>query len=102
MAGIGELGESGWGSALDTDGAPDPEAQVADLTGTPRAGPGGDRLATWPTDLRVIARCVPRPAGKHATLGEDANWEYGAFATNTATGQIQWLDARHRTKSRRS
>ena len=25
--------------------------------------------------------------------------EYGAFATNTATGQIQWLDARHRTQA---
>ena len=63
----------------------DPEAQVAELTGILRVGPGGDRLATWPTDLRVIARRVPRPAGKQAKLGEDANWEYGAFATNTAT-----------------
>ncbi len=64
-------------------------------------GPGRDRdqLPTWPGDLRVIARRVPRPAGKPAKLGEDADWEYGAFATNTATGQIQWLDARHRTQA---
>ncbi|MGH3984507.1 MAG: transposase, partial [Pseudonocardiaceae bacterium] len=25
--------------------------------------------------------------------------EYAAFATNTATGQTQWLDARHRTQA---
>jgi len=56
-------------------------------------------MATWPTDQRVIARRVPRPAGKQAKLGEDPDWEYGAFATNTATGQVQWLDARHRTQA---
>jgi len=99
LSGIGELGESDWGDALHTDGAPDPAAGVADLTGILRRGPGGDRLATWPTDLRVMARRVPRPAGKPARLGEDADWEYGAFATNTATGQVQWLDARHRTQA---
>jgi hypothetical protein len=69
------------------------------LTGILRAGPGGDRLATWPADLRVIARRVPRPAGKQARPGEDADWEYGAFATSTAAGQAQWLDARHRTQA---
>ncbi|MGH3975617.1 MAG: transposase [Pseudonocardiaceae bacterium] len=72
---------------------------MADLTGILRAGPGGDRLATWPSDLRVIARRGPRPPGKQAKLGEDPNWEYGAVATNTATGQTQWLDARHRTQA---
>jgi hypothetical protein len=99
LAGISELRQGDWGDALDADGFPDPEAQVADLTGILRAGPGGDRMATWPTDLRVIARRVPRPAGKQAKLGENAEWEYGAFATNTATGQVQWLDARHRTQA---
>jgi hypothetical protein len=72
---------------------------VADLTGILRAGPGGDRLAAWPTDLRVIARRTPRPAGKAAKLGEHPDWEYGAFATNPATGPVQWLDARHRTQA---
>ena len=60
LAGISELRPSDWGDALDTDGACDPHAQVADLTGILRAGPGGDRLATWPTDPRVIARRVPQ------------------------------------------
>ncbi|MGH4016786.1 MAG: transposase [Pseudonocardiaceae bacterium] len=96
LGGISELRQR---EALDADGVCDSEAQVADLTGILRAGHGGDRLATWPTDLRVIARRVPRPAGKPAKLGEDPDWEYGAFATNTATGQTQWLDARHRTQA---
>jgi len=99
LGGISELRECDWGIALDADGVPDPDAGVADLTGILRAGPGGDRLAKWPADLRLIARRVPRPAGKAAKLGEDADWEYGAFATNTATGQVQWLDARHRTQA---
>ena len=71
LGGISELRQRDWGQGVDADGVCDPDAQVADLTGILRAGPGGDRLATWPSDLRVIARRVPRPAGKQAKLGED-------------------------------
>jgi hypothetical protein len=99
LAGIGELRAGDWGDAVDTDGMPDPQAHVADLTGVLRAGPGGDRMAGWPADQRVIARRTGRPAGKPAKLGEDPDWEYGAFTTNTPAGQIQWLDARHRTQA---
>jgi hypothetical protein len=49
--------------------------------------------------MRVMARRTPRPAGKAAKLGEHPDWEYGAFATNTAAGQVQFLDARHRTQA---
>jgi len=63
LTAIGVLGASDWGEALHTDGVPDPGAQVAELTGILRGG-GHDRLATWPTDLRILARRVPRPAGK--------------------------------------
>lgn len=101
LGGISELRQRDWGQALAADGVCRPRGGVADLTGILRAGPGGDRLTGWPTDPRVIARRVPRPAGKPAKLGEDADWEYGAFATNTPTGQLQWLDARHRTGPRR-
>jgi hypothetical protein len=48
----------------------------------------------------VIARRTPREPGEQAELGQDAHWRYGAFATCTATGQIQYLDARHRTQAR--
>ncbi|MGH3866304.1 MAG: IS1380 family transposase [Pseudonocardiaceae bacterium] len=99
MAGIEQLREDDWGEGLDTDGEVDPQAQVADLTGLLRHGPGGDRLAGWPTDLQVFARRTPRPASKPARLGEDAHWEYGAFVTNTTGEQAQFLDARHRTQA---
>jgi hypothetical protein len=99
LTGIGQLRERDWGEAIGADGKVDTAAQVADLTGLLRAGPGGDRMEGWPADQRVIARRVPRPAGEQAKIGEDPNWRYGAFTTNTAIGQIQWLDARHRTQA---
>ncbi|MGH3888786.1 MAG: transposase [Pseudonocardiaceae bacterium] len=99
MAGIEQLRESDWGAAVDTSGDLDPAAQVADLTGIMRHGPGGDRLATWPRCLRLIARRTPRPANKPAKFGEHPDWDYGAFVTSTPGGQVQFLDARHRTQA---
>lgn len=99
MAGIERLRERDWGAALDTDGEPDPAAGVAELTGILRHGPGTDRLAGWPPDMRLFARRTPRPAGKPARFGEHPEWEYGAFVTNTRAGQAQFLDARHRTQA---
>ena len=84
---------------MHADGALDPAAQVADLTGILRHGPGADRLAGWPRCMRLITRRTPRPATKPVKLGEHPDWEYGAFVTNTPDGQVQWLDARHRTQA---
>jgi Transposase DDE domain group 1 len=99
MTGIGELRERDWADAIGAGGKVDPDAQVADLTGILRQGPGGDRMEGWPAGQRIIARRVPRPAGEQAKLGQDPNWRYGAFTTNTVAGQLQWLDARHRTQA---
>jgi hypothetical protein len=99
MGGLEQLRERDWGAALDTDGELDPLAQVAELTGILRHGPGGDRLAGWPPDMRLIARRIPRPASKPAKLGEHPDWDYGAFVTNSPAGQLQFLDARHRTQA---
>lgn len=99
LSGIEQLPNSDWGAAVHADGALDPAAQVADLTGILRRGPSGDRLATWPADMRVMARRTLRPLGKPAKLGEHPDWEYGAFVTNTRVGQVQFLDARHRTQA---
>jgi len=99
MTAIGELRERDWADAISADGTLDPGAQVVELTGILRQGPGGDRMDGWPADQRVIARRVPRPAGDQAKLGQDPNWRYGAFTTNTVAGQLQWLDARHRTQA---
>jgi hypothetical protein len=98
-AAIDALREDDWTTALTADGKPDPKAQVVELTGLLRTGVGGDQLAGWPADLRVIARRTPREPGEQAELGQDAHWRYGAFATCTATGQVQFLDARHRTQA---
>jgi hypothetical protein len=99
QTGIDQLREPDWGAALAADGRVDPQAAVADLTGILRHGPGGDLMAGWPTDQRIIVRRVPRPAGEQPTLGENPDWRYGAFTTNTPAGQTQWLDARHRTQA---
>ena len=88
-----------WTCGLRADGSVETDAQVVDLTGILREGPGGDELAGWPADLRVIARRTPRGDGEQAELGQDAEFRYGAFVTNTPTGQVQWLDARHRTQA---
>ena len=107
---IEQLDEKDWSTALRADGTPDIDtagqdtAQVVDLTALLRHAvidgrSDVDRLEGWPTDLRVIARRTPREPNEQAELGQDANWRYGAFATNTATGKIQWLDARHRTQA---
>jgi hypothetical protein len=99
LAGIEQLREGDWDVAVDTDGEPDPDAQGAELTGVLRRAPGGDRLASWPVDMRVMARRTPRPTGKPAKLGEHPEWEYGAFVTNSAAGQTQFHDAVHRTQA---
>lgn len=96
---IQSLREGDWGPSLAADGRVEAHAQVVDLTSMLRTGVGGDQLADWPADLRVLGRRTPRPAGKPAQFGEDPNWEYGAVATNTAGGQVQQHQARHRTQA---
>lgn len=99
MGAIERLREADWGPSLAADGSVETHAQVVDLTDMFRTGLGGDELAGWPEDLRVLGRRTPRPPGKPAKLGEHPDWEYGAVATNTAAGQIQHLEARHRTQA---
>lgn len=96
---IDAVREQDWSAGLGAGGAADEQAQVVELTGLLRHSAGGDRLAGWPPDLRVIARRTPREPGEQAELGQDAHWRYGAFATCTQIGQVQWLDARHRTQA---
>ncbi len=70
-----------------------------DLTGLLRHSTDGDQLSGWPADLRVLGRRTRRPADKPAQLGEDLDGEFGAVATNTAAGQVQHPEARHRTQA---
>jgi Transposase DDE domain group 1 len=96
---IEQLPENAWTVRLTADGRAEPKEQVADLTGLLRHSTDGDQLDSWPDDLRVIASRTRRGTNEQAALGEDAEWRHGAFATNTPAGQIQWLDARHRTQA---
>ncbi|MBK7622385.1 MAG: transposase [Kineosporiaceae bacterium] len=53
-------------------------------------------MALRSADLRPAHPARP---GEQGELGQDAAWRHGAFATNTTTGQVQFLDARHRTQA---
>ena len=89
--------ESAWQAALDTDGEPrDPqtEAGVVELTGLVD-------FSRWPVGMRLVVRREKPHPGAGLTLFEQADgWRYQAFATNTTTGQLGFLEARHRAHAR--
>jgi hypothetical protein len=69
-------------------------AEVAELTGLLHLG-------GWPAGTRVIVRRERPHPGAQLSLFEEADgWGYTAFVTNTTTGQLQWLEARHRAHAR--
>jgi hypothetical protein len=58
-------------------------------------------LARWPAGMRLIVRREKPHPGAGLTLFEAADgWRYQAFATNTTTGQLGFLEARHRAHAR--
>ena len=100
---ISRLSETDWDQVLDHRGQPrDPDdAGVAELTGLLRRSVGGDRLANWPPDMRIICRRERPSSGAQLSLMEEADgWRYQLIATNTPTGQAQFLEARHRPHAR--
>jgi hypothetical protein len=98
---ITRLGQVGWEPALDPDGRPRTDADVAELTGLLRTSVGGDQLTGWPDDLRVIVRREPIPRGMQVSLLEQHDgYRYQVIATNTLGGQLQRLEARHRVHAR--
>jgi hypothetical protein len=95
------LPETAWTPALDADGTARPDAQVAELTGLLRHSAGGDRLASWPADMRIIIRREnPHPGAQLTLFEQHEGKRYQVTVTNTARGQIQFLEARHRTQAR--
>ncbi|GAA5117424.1 IS1380-like element ISMsm3 family transposase [Haloechinothrix salitolerans] len=84
----------GWTPAIDTDGYPREGADVAEITGMLT-------LTGWPTGMRVIVRRErPHPGAQLNAFEERDGWRYQAFITNTTTGQLAFLDARHRAHAR--
>ena len=92
---------SAWTPALDADGTPRPDAQVAELTGLLRHSAGGDRLAGWPADMRILIRREnPHPGAQLSLFEQHEGKRYQVTATSTPRGQVQFLEARHRTQAR--
>jgi hypothetical protein len=86
-----------WTPAMDADGGAREGGDVAELTGLIDAAV----LATWPPGMRVIARRERPHPGAQLSLFEEADgWRYQAFITNTAAGQLAFLEARHRAHAR--
>lgn len=86
-----------WTPALDADGGVREGGDVAELTGLldPKL------LAKWPPGMRVIVRRErPHPGAQLSLFEERDGWRYQAFITNTTTGQLAFLEARHRAHAR--
>jgi hypothetical protein len=102
-AAIAHVPATAWAAVLDADGQPRDlkEAGVVELTALLREHPDGDRLATWPADLRIVCRREKPHPGAQLSLFEAADgWRYQLVATNTATTSAQFLEARHRPHAR--
>lgn len=83
-----------WAPALDADGGIRDGGDIAELTGLLD-------LSGWPEGMRLIVRRERPHPGAQLSLFEEADgWRYQAFATNTAAGQLAFLEARHRAHAR--
>jgi len=66
-----------------------------------RHSAGGDRLDGWPADMRIIIRREnPHPGAQLSLFEQHEGKRYQVTATNTPRGQVQFLEARHRTQAR--
>ena len=96
-----DLPESAWSAALEADGTARPDAQVAELTGLLRHSASGDRFAKRPADMRILVRREnPHPGAQLSLFEQHEGKRYQVTATSTPGGQVQFLEARHRTQAR--
>lgn len=81
---LNKVPTTGWAPALDAAGDPRDDDQVAELTGLLRHSVGGDRLAGWPLDMRIIIRRDnPHPGAQLSLFEHHAGNRYQIIATNT-------------------
>jgi hypothetical protein len=101
---IAVLPEAAWTVAVDATGEPRPVdesglpvAQVAELTGLLPGLIG----AGWPEEMRVLVRRErPHPGAQISVFEAHDGWRYQCLATDTPTGQLAFLEARHRAHAR--
>jgi hypothetical protein len=94
---IDKLPATAWTDAVDADGRPRDGAAVAELTGMLPAA----ALADYPPGTRVLVRRErPHPGAQLDAFEERDGWRYQCIATDTAAGQLAFLDARHRAHAR--
>jgi hypothetical protein len=90
------LPEQAWTPAIEADGELRDGADVAELTGLlPHLTPNG-----WPAGMRVIVRRERPHPGAQLRFTDVDGYRFQAFATDTPTGQLAWLEARHRAHAR--
>jgi len=83
-----------WTPASDADGGIREGGDVAELTGLLDLG-------AWPAGMRILVRRErPHPGAQLSLFEERDGWRYQAIATNTPTGQLAFLEARHRAHAR--
>jgi len=83
-----------WAPAIDSVGGHRDGAAVAEVTALLD-------LSGWPDGMRVIIRRErPHPGAQLDAFEHRDGYRYQAFATNTARGQLAFLDARHRAHAR--
>ena len=83
-----------WTAAVDADGDVREGGDVAEITNLMD-------LTGWPAGMRLIVRRERPHPGAQLSLFEEADgWRYQVVATNTAVGQLAFLEARHRAHAR--
>jgi hypothetical protein len=83
-----------WTPASSADGSAREGGDVAEITDLLD-------LTSWPPGMRVILRRErPHPGAQLSLFEERDGWRYQGFATNTTTGQLAFLEARHRAHAR--
>ena len=96
QAAILSLPKVAWTPAIEADGSLRDGADVAELTGhLPDLTAAG-----WPAGMRVIVRRERPHPGAQLTFSDMHGWRFQAFATDTPTGQLAHLEARHRAHAR--
>lgn len=94
---IASIPKKVWADAVDADGSHRDGAALAELTGLLPAA----ALEGYPDGTPVIVRRErPHPGAQLDLMQTRDGWRYTCFATDTAAGQLAFLDARHRAHAR--